>query len=243
MEHEIWLTQVFNEYLAGPANAVLGLVGMGAQKDPWTNWMVMQILVVLLIMITFALVRSRLSVDRPGKFQQTLEVIYEFVQHETEDQVGHEGLKYLYFFGLLFIFILVGNVIGLVPGLEAPTMYPYVTVGCALATFFYYNGAGIGANGLWGHLKHFAGDVWWLAPLMVLIEIVSHLARPLSLSLRLYANMYAGEQVTNVFLHLTYLIFPAVFMALHLFVAVLQAYIFMVLTMIYVKLSLPQHEH
>jgi len=245
MEHEIWLTRVFNQYLSGPANSILGLVGMAPQKDPWTNWMVMQIVVVLLLMLVFAILRGRLSVDRPGKFQQTFELIYEFVRSQTEDNIGHQGLRYLYFFGTLFILILPANLIGLIPGLESPTMYPYVTVGCAVATFFFYHAAGIQANGLWRHVKHFAGDVWWLAPLMVLIEIVSHLARPLSLSLRLYANMYAGEAVTNVFLHLTYLIFPAVFMGLHLFVGVLQAYIFMVLTMIYVQMSLPEpgHEH
>jgi F-type H+-transporting ATPase subunit a len=84
------------------------------------------------------------------------------------------------------------------------------------------------------YAKHFAGPIWWLAPLMILIEIISHLARMLSLSVRLFANMYAGEQVTLVFLSLTYLVVPALFMGLHVFVSLLQAYIFVLLTMIYV---------
>ena len=242
-EHEIWLTRLFNEYFAGAANSVLSLVGWPTQKDPWTNFMSMQLLVVLLIVAVFAILRGRLSVDRPGKFQQTFEVIYEFIHGQTEDQIGHQGVRYMHFFGTLFVFVLFGNLIGLIPGFESPTMYPYVPAGCAIATFIYYNGAGIQANGLWNHLKHFAGDVWWMAPLMIPIEIVGHLARPLSLTLRLYANMYAGEAVTNVFLHLTLFIFPAVFMGLHLFVGILQAYIFMVLTMIYVQLAMPQHDH
>jgi F-type H+-transporting ATPase subunit a len=240
---DLWLAKLFNEYLAGPANAVLGLIGFPAQKDPWTNFMVMQIFVVLLIMLLFAVLRGRLSVDRPGKFQQTFEVIYEFILGQTDEQIGHEGRKYMHFFGTLFIFILFANLIGLVPGLESPTMYAYVPAGCALATFFYYHGAGIQANGIGKHLKHFAGDVWWMSPLWIPIEIAGHLARPLSLTLRLYANMFAGEAVTTVFLQLTLLAVPAVFMALHLFVGLLQAYIFMLLTMVYVKLALPQHEH
>jgi len=130
----------------------------------------------------------------------------------------------------------------LIPGFEAPTMYPYVPAGCAVATFLYYNLVGIQVKGLWQHLKHFAGPVMWLAPLMVVIEIVGNLARPLSLTLRLYANMYAGEQVTMTFLAMTYLGVPVIFMGLHVFVSLLQAYIFMLLTMLYVA-GATAHEH
>jgi F-type H+-transporting ATPase subunit a len=122
-------------------------------------------------------------------------------------------------------------------------MYYYVPAGCAIATFLYYNGAGIKAVGLAKHLAHLLGPVWWMAPLMFAIELISHFARPLSLTLRLYANMYAGDAVTNVFLRLTYLVVPVIFMALHVFVALLQAYIFMALTMVYVAGSVAQEEH
>ncbi|HLI83993.1 MAG TPA: F0F1 ATP synthase subunit A [Bryobacteraceae bacterium] len=234
-ETEIWLTRIFNDYLPGLANAVLGAAGMAPQARPWSNFMTMQLLVAAIIVVVFALLRTRLSVDRPGRFQQTFELIYEFIHSQTEDMVGHVGQRYLAFFGSLFLFILIGNLIGIIPGFESPTMYPYVPAGCAVAAFLYYNFVGVQAHGLFKHLAHFVGPIWWLAPLMIPIEIVSNLARPLSLTLRLYANMYAGEQVTSVFVSLTKLIIPVVFMALHVFVALLQAYIFMLLTMIYVS--------
>ena len=116
-----------------------------------------------------------------------------------------------------------------------------MTAGCALATFIYYNLIGIQANGF-KYPAHFAGPVWWLAPLMLPIEIISHMARPLSLTIRLYANMFAGEQVTMVFLGLTLFPIPVIFMGLHVFVGVIQAYIFMLLTMAYVAGAVA-HEH
>jgi len=108
-----------------------------------------------------------------------------------------------------------------------------VTLGCAMATFSYYHLMGVSANGF-KYILQFMGPKWWLAFLMFPIEIVSHLARPLSLTIRLYANMFAGEQVTMVFLSMTYLAVPVIFMGLHVFVGVVQAYIFMLLTMSYV---------
>jgi F-type H+-transporting ATPase subunit a len=101
---------------------------------------------------------------------------------------------------------------------------------------------GVREQGAGRYLAHFAGPMPWLAPLMVPIEFISHLARPLSLSIRLFANMFAGEKVTLTFLALTYLVFPAVFMGLHVFVAFLQAFIFMLLTIIYVSGAVA-HEH
>ena len=121
-------------------------------------------------------------------------------------------------------------------------MVPAVPLGCAVATFFYYNLMGIQAQGAFKYLAHFAGPMPLLAPLMVPIELISHMARPLSLTIRLYANMYAGEQVTMVFLGLTYLVVPALFMGLHVFVSFLQAYIFVLLTMMYVSGAVAQ-EH
>jgi F-type H+-transporting ATPase subunit a len=117
-----------------------------------------------------------------------------------------------------------------------------VPLGCAAATFIYYNLMGLQANGVGKYLAHFAGPMPLLAPLMVPIEIISHLARPLSLTIRLYANMYAGEQVTMAFMGLVPLIIPAAFMGLHVFVSLLQAYIFMLMTMMYVA-GATAHEH
>ena len=242
-ESEIWLTRLFNDYLPAVGNAFLSIVGISPESRPWTNYITMQLLVAAIILVIFALLRTRLSVDRPGRFQQTFELIYEFVRSQAEDMVGHEGYRYMAFFGALFLFILIGNLIGIIPGFESPTMYSYVPAGCAVASFLYYNMVGIQKNGLFKHLKHFGGPIWWLVPFMVPIEIVSNLARPLSLTLRLYANMYAGEQVTTVFVSLTKLIIPVLFMALHVFVSLLQAYIFMLLTMIYVGGAVAEEEH
>jgi len=239
---EIWLARQFNDRLPALGNAILKLLGQPAEPRPWYNFMVMEILVALIVILLFAFLRTRLSMDRPGKLQQTFELINDFVHKESEDAVGHGGSKYLPFFGTLFIFILFSNLIGVIPGFESPTMSPSVTAGCAIAVFCYYNLMGVREQGAGKYLAHFAGPIWWLAPLLVPIELISHMARPLSLSVRLYANMYAGEQVTLTFLTLTYLVAPALFMGLHVFVSFLQAYIFMLLTMMYVSGAV-SHEH
>src|SRR5581483_7571396 len=233
--HEIWLTRLFNNNLAGLGNSILTTVGLPAQHRPWANYITMQILVALIMVVLFLVLRTRLSVDRPGKTQQVFEVIYQFLHGESEDQIGHDAHKYFGYFATVFLFILFSNLIGIIPGFESPTMAPPVPAGCALATFVYYNVAGIQANGVLTYLKHFAGPMWYLAPLIIPIEIISHMARPLSLTIRLYANMLAGEKVTTVFLGLTYFLVPALFMGLHVFVSFLQAYIFVLMTMMYVN--------
>jgi F-type H+-transporting ATPase subunit a len=169
-------------------------------------------------------------------------MLYGFVKDQAEDQVGHSTHRYLAFFGTLFLFILTSNLIGLVPCFESPTMSASVTAGCAFVTFAYYNLAGVIAQGPLRYLAHFAGPLWWLAWLMFPIEIVSHLARLLSLTVRLYANMFAGEQVTLVFLNLTKFLVPVIFMGLHIFVGVVLAYIFLLLAMVYVGGAVA-HDH
>jgi F-type H+-transporting ATPase subunit a len=241
-ESELWITKIFNDYLSGLGNLALRMVGMHSEPRPWDNFVVMQIVVVLLLMVVFGILRTRLSPDRPGPLQHICEMFYDFIKGQAEDQVGHDAHHYLAFFGTIFIFILTANLIGLIPIFESPTMSASVTAGCAFATFAYYNLAGIMAQGPLRYLAHFAGPLWWLAPLMFPIEIISHLARLLSLTVRLYANMFAGEQVTLVFLGLTKFAAPVIFMGLHVFVGVVQAYIFMVLAMVYVG-SAVAHDH
>jgi len=240
-EHELWITSIFNDYLPSLGNLFLTLAGKQAESRPWADFVVMQILLMFLLMLFFALLRPRLSVERPGGLQHIVELLYDFIKGQAEDQVGHAAHRYLAFFGTIFIFIFCANMIGLIPCFESPTNFPYVTAGCAMATFLYYNAVGFQANGL-GYLAHFAGPFWWLAWLMIPIEIVSHLARLLSLTVRLYANMFAGEQVTLVFINLTKVAVPVAFMGLHIFVGTIQAYIFMLLTMVYVG-SAVAHEH
>lgn len=243
--HELWFTELLNNYFAGPAQAALDLVGMQAATPgrPWANFIAMEILVVVFMMILFALLRSRLSVERPGFFQQTFEVIYNFQRSQADEIIGHDSRKYVAFAGTLFLFVLFGNLIGVVPSFESPTMFAPVPAGCAMATFVVYNVLGLKEQGLVGYLKHFWGPIWWLGFLMFPIEIISHLARPMSLTIRLYANMVAGEKVTLVFLGLTYFLVPAVFMGLHVFVSLIQAFIFMVLTMIYIGGAVEHETH
>ncbi len=203
--------------------------------------MVCEILVVVFILIFFGVIRSRFSVDRPGKIQHVLEVVYEFIHGSAEETVGDDAHKYIAFFGTIFLFILAMNMVGLIPGFDSPTMYPMVPFGMAVGVFLFYHSAGLKANGP-SYIKQFTGPMWYLIPLMFVIEIISHFARPLSLTVRLYANMFAGEQVYLTFISLTKLVAPVLFLALHLFVGLLQAYIFMLLAMIYVGGAV-SHEH
>ena len=241
-EHEPWLTALFNDHLAGVANTVLSLAGQKTAERPWSTSLATEILVAIIIVVVFAILRAWLSMDRPGKLQQSFEVIYDFLHAQAEENVGHGGPKYLSLFGTLFIFILFANLIGIIPTFESPTMFPEVPLGCAMVVFTYYNLMGIREQGIGKYLAHFAGPMPLLAPLMIPIELVSHLARPLSLTVRLFANMYAGEQVTLAFLSVTYLVAPALFMGLHVFVSFLQAYIFALMAMMYVDGAVA-HEH
>jgi len=242
-ETELWSTALFNRFLAAPLDSLLSAIGHPAADPahPWENWITMEILVVAIILVLFAVLRSRLSVENPGKLQLTFESMYKFVMSQTDDAVEH-GRKYAPFFGALFVFILFMNLIGVIPGFESPTMTVSVPLGLAVVVFLYYHWMGLREQGIGKYLGHFAGPMLALAPLMILIEIISHFARPLSLTVRLFANMFAGEKVTLTFLSLTFLIAPAVFMGLHLFVGFLQAYIFMLLAMIYVGGAVA-HEH
>lgn len=243
VHHELLITKLLNEYLAGPANAVLETIGRPvADHRPWNNFQAMQLVVFVILLVLFAVVRSSFSVEKPGKLQHMLEAVYGFLKNTAEEIGIHHPEKMIAFFGTLFLFVLFGNLIGIIPGFESPTMFPPVPLGCAIVAFLFYNWIGMKEQGPLKYAAHFAGPMPALAPLMIPIEIVSHLARPLSLTIRLYANMFAGEQVTLAFLGLTYVVAPAVFMGLHVFVSFLQAYIFTLMTMIYVS-SAAEHEH
>src|ERR1019366_3778051 len=193
---EAWLTQFFNAHFAGLGNSLLALFGQTASNpnQPWADFIVMQILVALILIVLFAMLRGSLSVAKPGVMQQIFEAIHNFIAYEADGQVGHDGHHHVLIFETLFLFILVANLIGIIPGFVSPTQVIYVPVGCAILAFLYYNWVGFKKQGTVKYLAHFAGPIWWMAPLMIPIEIISHFARPLSLSVRLFANMYAGEQ-------------------------------------------------
>ncbi len=242
--HELWITKLLKPVLSGPADAVLELAKYPSHKKlEWMNAMSMEILVIVLLMAVAILIRPRLSVDKPGKFQLVLESVYGFLRDQAHEVVGHGYKKNVAFFAMVFIFILTSNLIGIIPTLESPTMFFYVPAGIALCSFFYYNTQGIQEMGVLGHMKHFAGPLWWLWWFMFPLEIVSHCIRPVSLTIRLFANMLAGEQVTLGFLALVPVLVPVAVMGLHVFVSFLQAFIFTVLNMVYVGGAVAHEDH
>jgi F-type H+-transporting ATPase subunit a len=242
MEPELWITALFNRAFAAPANAILDAVCYNHDAaHPWADWFICEVLVVLFLVVLFGFLRTRLSIDKPGKLQHIFEIFHEFVHASAEEMVEHGASKYVPLFGTIFLFIFFMNALGLIPGFVAPTMFPWVPMGMAVSLFVFYHVAGIKANGF-SYIKQFLGPMVILIPLLLPIELVSHMARPLSLTLRLYANMFAGEQVTNTFVALTKVVIPVVFIGLHAFACILQAYIFMMLAMVYIGGAV-SHEH
>ena len=190
----------------------------------------------------FLLVRVFLSVERANPAQQIAEMIHEFVGGQAEQVIGHGYQRYQAYVTCIFLFVLINNLTGLIPGIVAPTTSIMVTLGLAIPTFLFYNFHGVREKGLIGYLKHFAGPVWWMAWLIFPIEIFSDVIRMMSLSVRLYANMFAGDLVTMVFFSLCPVGIPVIFLGLHIFVSLIQAFVFMLLTMIYLSLAV-SHEH
>jgi F-type H+-transporting ATPase subunit a len=242
---QLAFTQFLNHLIGAQVLAMLQALHIQPKHpaSPISDSFAMEVLVFLLLTLFFLATRMRLSVDSPSSVQHVAEAIEGFVGGMAEETIGgHHYQRYVPYLVTLGLFILVGNLIGLVPGLTSPTGVPIVPLGCALVTWFYYNYEGIRENGLLGYLKHFMGPVWWLAPLLFLIEVCSHLARVMSLTIRLFANMFAGEMVTLVFFSLIPLFVPIIFMGLHIFVALIQTYIFVLLACVYLG-EATAHEH
>jgi F-type H+-transporting ATPase subunit a len=234
MPEQLWFTEILNHLLAAPVTAFLRALHMepAHPQAPIPDSVSMELLVFVFLVALFALVRSRLCVDRPGPLQHIFEGVHGFIQGQGEEIIGHGSESFTPFLVVLALFILLCNLIGLIPGFESPTAVPVVPLGCAVCAWIYYQTQGFKHHGI-AYLKHFMGPMWWLAILMVPIEIISHLARMLSLTIRLYANMYAGDMVTLVFFSLVPLGIPILFLALHIGVSFLQAYIFVLLTTVY----------
>src|SRR5580704_4175898 len=243
----------FLNHLFGPAvTALLKALGIHPEHPthPISNPLAMELLVVLLLTIFFIAVRTRLSVENPGALQNTMEGINGFISDLADEIIGHSSAKFVPYLVVLGLFILLCNLLGIVPGLESPTGVPYVPLGCALLTWVYYNYAGVRENGPIGYVKHFIGPqegmpliVRILLPILIFpIEIFSHLARILSLTVRLFANMFAGEMVTLVFFSLIPLGIPIIFEGLHIGVSFIQTYIFVLLAAVYLGEAVA-HEH
>lgn len=234
MPEQLWFTEILNR-LFGPAVAgLLHTLGLHPRHPqvPIPNSVAMEILVCLFLIVMFFLVRVRLSVDRPGALQHTFEGLVGFIEQQSQEIIGPHSEGYTPFLVALALFILFCNLIGLIPGFESPTAVPIVPLGCAIVAFFYYQAQGFRHAGI-KYLAHFAGPMPLLAPLMIPIELISHLARVLSLTIRLFANMFAGDMVTLVFFSLVPVGIPIFFLGLHLGVSFLQTYIFVLLTTVY----------
>jgi len=244
MPTQLFFTKLLNQLFAAPVDKLLAAVHVtpAYPQAPITNAVAMEFLVFLLLVAYFLTVRASLSVETPGGIQHMAEMTHEFVSEQGEQIIGHGFERFTGYLTVLLLFILLSNLLGLAsPWFESPTANVAVPLGLALVTFIYYHFHGLRVNGP-GYIKQFLGPVWWLYPLLFPIEIISHCARVLSLTVRLYANMFAGDLLTLAFFSLVPIGIPLVFLGLHLGVAVVQAYVFMLLAMIYLSLAV-SHDH
>jgi F-type H+-transporting ATPase subunit a len=243
MPEQYALTRLLNYLFGGIVTSIMQAIGIHPAHPgaPINNTLTVELLVVLGLIAFFVIVRLTLSPDKPGPAQHIAEIINQFTGNLGESVIGHDAPKFQAYVSCIFLFVLINNLVGLIPGVPAPTTFPSVPLGLALPTFLYYNYQGFRANGI-GYLKQFVGPIWWMAWLLIPIELVSHFARIMSLTIRLYANMFASDMLTLGFFSLIPIGVPAIFLGLHVFVSVIQAFVFMLLTMIYLSLAVA-HEH
>ena len=247
-EHPLWIVEAVNALLGRPVAAMLGALGFHVEgPEVIPNYLVMTMLIVLLVTVVCLVMKSRLSVENPGKFQIVLEDGVTAVVGLLEEWIGPDGRRYLPVIFTLGLFILLGNYAGLVPGLMAPTANINVTVGLAITTWVYYHFQGFKKQGVVNYLKHFAvppGAPVWMAPLMLIIELISHTSRLLSLSLRLFGNIFGEELVIVILGSIIPFIVPLPMMFLGLITGGLQAFIFVLLSIIYLQAAVAvEHEH
>jgi F-type H+-transporting ATPase subunit a len=270
-EHISWITKLLNNWFGASALALLHFLHIQPADSalPIREHVVMELLALIVVTVGALYLKSRLSVDRPGGFQQCCELLLtnplKFGIRDLLDEniPHHEGRRFIPFVGSISVFILVTSLLGIIPAFSSPTTEKTVPLGCALLTFIYFNYQGVRAHGAGGYLKHFAGPDWFLAPLLFPVEIISTSARILSLTVRLWANMFSSELIYLIFLGLCLRpmlalwnklpalaaaigIFPATipiaFIGLHIFVAVIQTYVFTVLPAIYLGMAVAK-EH
>lgn len=213
--------------------AFLGVPGEWMPPYLTFTWLVMGILVVVGVLGTRALRPV------PGLLQNFVEVVIEGFGGLLDQMIGRQGRQFLPFIGTTGLFILTSNLLGNIPGFQPPTANLNTNVALAVTVFIYYNYSGIRKHGLLNYLKHFCGPVWWLAPLMFPIEFIGHLARPVSLSIRLFGNMFGEEAVITILLALVWLVMPyfiwlGIMLPLSLFTAAVQTFIFIMLSMVYI---------
>lgn len=224
--------------------------------------------IVMVVLVAVSIAASRRLQLVPRGLQNFMEMVLEQFLTLLDEVVGHEGRRYFPLIATLGLFILTANLLGLFPGLMAPTQNLNTTAACALIVFFTYHWIGIRKQGFGQYVRHLCGPVLWLAPLMFVVEIFSHLARPLSLAVRLFGNMTGGHILLAVIFSLTLgmagwltsgsllavligvpgsallIVFTTGFLIpLKIFVAFLQAFIFCMLSMLYIAGAVQEAEH
>jgi F-type H+-transporting ATPase subunit a len=202
----------------------------------------------VLIIVTIIALTQRLDVRRPSRVQAALELIVTSLQNMAVGMIGPDGLRYLPVVGTLFIYILVLNLCSVIPLWKAPTANLNVTVALAVTTILYIHYHGIRANGFGGYFKHYLGDPIWMAPLNLPLHIIGELARPISLSLRLFGNIFGEDTVVAILIMLgakMLLPFQLLMIPLVIFTSFLQAMVFTMLTCVYIAgfVAHEEHEH
>jgi len=248
MHHEFWIVTTVNRLLGGTVASMAHALGF--TLDPAhaiPPHIVMSIIVVLAITALAVGVSSRLSVENPGKVQILLEDLVGFVLGILREYIGPKGDKYLPLVGSVGLFIFVANAMGKIPGLMSPTASINVTLGCAVTVWVFYHAMGIREQGIVAYAKHFAvmpGAPLWIAPLVLIIELISHMSRVLSLSLRLFGNVFGEEMVVGIIGGIVPFVAPLPFMVLGVVTGSLQAFIFVMLTIIYLAAAVhTDHDH
>ncbi|MFZ0761854.1 MAG: F0F1 ATP synthase subunit A [Candidatus Sulfotelmatobacter sp.] len=246
MPKQLWFTEILNRLFAGPVGSLLRALHIQVKhpQAPITDSFAMELFVFLFLVVMFLLLRSSLSVYAPNNLQHVFETLEGFVVDQSREIIGSHSEAYIPFFAILFVFILLCNLLSLVPGFESPTAVPVVPLGCAICAFVYYHIQGFKRSGI-AYLTQFLGPRMEGLPLIVRvllgiilmlpIEVFSHLARLLSLTVRLWANIFAGDLITLVFFSMIPIGVPVIFSGLHVVVALLQAYVFMLLAIVYVS--------
>lgn len=242
MHEEFFVSSLFNRYVANPLADYLVAAFPGVAEwigyHPGHDALPAHIVMIILIscgLTLFAFWMGRqLSVEEPGALQQSLEVAFEAIMDFMKNLIGPTYKDYFPIIGTLFLFILVGNLLGLFPGFMSPTSNINVTAGCAIIVFFYYNFHGFKTHGFLSYMAHFAGPALILAPLLFVIEVISHMARPFSLSVRLFGNIFAEELIIGSLNSMFPFLLSLPVMMLALFASTVQAFIFIVLTMVYI---------
>jgi F-type H+-transporting ATPase subunit a len=238
LHHSLWIVEITNKIFGPLVLAVLQPLGFtfADPAKPIPDHIVMCAVILLLFAALGVFLRSRLSVEHPGKLQIVLEDLVTAVLDLMKANIGPGAAKYFPLVGTIGIFIFTANMIGKIPGFMSPTASINVTLGCALTVWVYYHWQGIRAQGLGKYLAHFAappGAPIFLAPIMLPIELISHLSRVLSLSLRLFGNIFGEEMVVLIIASIIPFLAPLPMAVLGVITGTLQAFIFMLLTIIY----------